>query len=51
MMQAILWLSRLDISADYIDCADFLDTGLTNVWRPIIAKKFGFGCFKVYNMS
>jgi hypothetical protein len=24
----------------------FLDTGLKNVWRPVIAKKFGFGCFQ-----
>ena len=24
----------------------FLDTGLANVWGPVIAKKFGFGCFQ-----
>ncbi|HEX3445655.1 MAG TPA: hypothetical protein VHS80_13150 [Chthoniobacterales bacterium] len=31
--------------------ADFLDTGLTNVWRPVIAKKFGFGCFSTPTTS
>jgi Citrate transporter len=37
-------VSRLEISADYTDYADFFRYGPhTNVWRPVTVRKFGLG--------